>query len=190
MKSLETLRLKLKRHKIHFFYNESLNQIEIGKSLNSNQKKIIGIALIIIGLLLFILAIGLLVDIGVKSKLLIKIFMLFPIGLIYFGGTEINKTSKLKKSNKKKIISPSAIHIEEEAKVIQIQKEQILTLDYLFEKADDMGETAGSIYVTSTLSDNKIILLTIYGTQREYLKTDLIFIKSVLSEYMQLQNIS
>ncbi|RIV68259.1 hypothetical protein [Flagellimonas aequoris] len=185
MKQLDTFRLKLKRYNIHFQYNENLNQIEIGKSLNNNRKLILGIVLLSVGLVLFIVATGLLLDIGPSSKLTKKLFLLIPIGVMYLGGAEIFKYIKLKKNNKRKIISPTSIIIQE-GEETHIKKEQISDLDYFIENVEDTGEPVGSLYLLTKPSNEKIILLTLYDKDYKYLKNDLIFLKDSIKEYMGL----
>lgn len=184
MKNLQTLTPKLKRHKIQFFYNENLNQIEIGKSLNKYKRILWATVLLSLGIVLFIYSIHLFASSG-RGGISIKKFLLaIPIGLIYLGGMEIYKYIKLTRNSKRKIISPNSIIIQEgEEKTIP--KDEIVKLDYFFD-GHDSGESAGILYILTKDSNEKIFLLTLYDKDHTYLKDDLIFLKNTLKEYMNL----
>ena len=185
MKDLNTFKSKLKRYKIQFLYNENLNQIEIGKSLDKNRKLILGIVLLAIGLILFFLATSFLFDLGRTGKLTKRLFLIIPVGVLYLGGAEIFKYLKLKKNNNRKIISPSSIIIQENQET-HIKKEQIIDLNYFIENVEDSVEPVGSLYLSTSDSSEKIILLTLFGEDYKYLKDDLNFLREGLKDYMGL----
>lgn len=174
VRRIDTLELKFKRHKLSFSFDAQSQTIIIGKSKNTNQKLILGVASLVLAGISLILLIVLNIPMGRLINYILSG------GLFIFGLKQLNDYYSLRNNKATKIITKDAINIGDNL----YTKGDIDTIDFLV-TSDDHGNSTGVLSIKT--GGKNIPLVTILDEDYRFVKSDLNFLKELILDFMSIK---